>query len=265
MERRETYITRILRTFAYFKLLARRIGVQLVLAAWVIPDAAGRLAARCRSGFPYFRTALVLAVAAAVVVPWTLYRSERERRIEIDDAYSQLSLASDAEIESLGHSLQTLLDEQAELRSLLLDAGYSVVSGDRLWMRLLATGYSSRVEETDDTPFITASNTRTRPGVVALSRDILKRYNGQAPFTFGDAIHISGIGDFLVEDSMNPRWRKRLDIWFPSREAAANFGIRRVTVTLPLTPLNKYKAISSSYGSDLTAAADFVSNSHSKQ
>ena len=80
----------------------------------------------------------------------------------------------------------------------------------------------------------TASNTRTRPGVVAMSRDLLRRYNPRAPFGFGDTIHISGLGDFIVEDSMHWRWRKRVDIWFPSREAAWNFGKREVTVTMLL-------------------------------
>jgi len=239
----------------------RKVGVQLVLAAWVVPDLAGRLLARVRSGFPIARMLFAIAVCAAVIVPWKLYETERSRRVEMDHAYNRLSVEAGAEIETLGVSLQTLLDEQEELRSLLLDAGYTVVSGDRLWMRLLATGYSSSVRETDDTPFITASNTRTRPGVVALSRDMLRRYNGQALFTFGDAIHISGIGDFVIEDSMNRRWRKRLDIWFPSREAAANFGIRRVTVAMPLFPVNHNYKNSYTDFPDYSAATSYVSNS----
>jgi 3D (Asp-Asp-Asp) domain-containing protein len=243
---------------AYLKLLLRRVVVQLVLAAWVVPDAAGRLIARWKSGFPLARTALALALCPAIVVPWTMYRAEREHRIVTDSAYNRLSVEANAEIETLGKLLETLLDEQTELRSILLDAGYSVVSGDKLWMRLLATGYSSSVRETDDTPFITASNTRTRPGVVALSRDILRPYTRHAPFKFGDAIHISGIGDFIVEDSMNQRWRKRLDIWFPSREAAIGFGIRRVTVALPLTALTGYEKTSYDRTVDLTAATNFV-------
>ena len=247
--------------FAIIRFFWRKVGVQLVLAAWLVPDLIGRSLARMRSGFPVARALFTVAVCAAVIVPWKLYETERSRRVEMDHTYDRLSVEAGAEIETLSVSLQTLLDEQEELRSLLLDAGYTVVSGDRLWMRLLATGYSSSVRETDDTPFITASNTRTRPGVVALSRDMLRRYNGQAPFTFGDAIHISGIGDFVIEDSMNRRWRKRLDIWFPSREAAANFGIRRVTVSMPLFPLSHDYRNSYSNFPDYSAATNYVSNS----
>lgn len=226
------------RQLARLRLSIRGVGVQLLLAAWIVPDRIGRTAARLRADFPVARTALLLAICAAIVVPTVLYKNEREHRIKMSRAYKRLNVESSVEISTLGNTLQTLLTEQDHLRSLLLDAGYSVISGDRLWMRLMATGYSSSVRETDDTPFITASNTRTRPGVVALSRDILGRYNGQAPFRFGDAIHITGIGEFSVEDSMHWRWRKRLDIWFPSREAARDFGIRRVTVSLPLAPIN---------------------------
>jgi 3D (Asp-Asp-Asp) domain-containing protein len=238
MDKQKRHTRWISRQAARLKLAIRAAGVHMLLAAWVVPERIARTAARMRADFPVARTALLLAVCAAIVVPTVFYKNEREHRIELSGAYQRLNVETGMEISTLGTTLQTLLTEQDHLRSLLLDAGYTVVSGDRMWMRLMATGYSSSVRETDDTPFITASNTRTRPGVVALSRDILGRYNGQAPFRFGDAIHISGIGDFSVEDSMHWRWRKRLDIWFPSPEAARNFGIRRVTVTLPLAPIN---------------------------
>jgi len=249
------------RWISRLKLAIRGMGVQLLLAAWVVPDRIGRAAARLRADFPVARTAILLAVCASIVVPTALYKNERERRIEVSSAFKSLNVQSSVEISTLGTTLQTLLAEQDHLRSMLLDAGYTVVSGDRLWMRLMATGYSSSVRETDDTPFITASNTRTRPGVVALSRDILGRYNGQAPFRFGDAIHISGIGDFSVEDSMHWRWRKRLDIWFPSAEAARDFGIRRVTVTLPLTPINGLDPANRDEVAGVAGSPGFAANS----
>jgi 3D (Asp-Asp-Asp) domain-containing protein len=261
MKKRQRHITWILHQFAFLKLFLRGLGVQLVLAGWVVPDFLGRAFSRFRSGFPVARTALTVILCAAVIVPWMLYKSERVQRMEMTRAFNRLDVETGAEIATLGASLNTLLDEQIQLRDLLLDAGYSVVSGNRLWMQLLATGYSSSVWETDDTPFITASNTRTRPGVVALSRDILRRYNRKAPFTFGDAIHISGIGDFVVEDSMHGRWRKRLDIWFPSREAASNFGIRRVTVSLPLMPLDGVESEIFDPALDYSAATGYAANS----
>lgn len=95
------------------------------------------------------------------------------------------------------------------------------------------SAYTSRECETDDTPFITAANTSTRPGVLALSRDLLKRYTPGAPFDFGDIVHIKGLGDFVVEDSMNGRWRNRADIWFESVDDARAFGRRGAVLTGP--------------------------------
>ena len=86
------------------------------------------------------------------------------------------------------------------------------------------TGYSSTADQTDATPFITAANTRVRTGIVALSRDLLREYTPGAPFQFGDRVLIRGIGEFRVEDTMNRRYRKRVDIWFATRGEARNWG-----------------------------------------
>lgn len=86
------------------------------------------------------------------------------------------------------------------------------------------TAYSSTRDQTDSTPFITASNTQVRPGIVALSRDLLREFTPGAPFSFGDRVEIVGVGTFTVEDTMNSRYTKRVDIWFSSRHAARRWG-----------------------------------------
>ncbi len=86
-------------------------------------------------------------------------------------------------------------------------------------MRVLTTAYSSTVWQTDDTPFITASGTYVKDGIVA--NNLL---------SFGTKIRIPEIyGDkiFVVEDRMH--WKKgyyHVDIWFPSYYEAKNFGAR---------------------------------------
>jgi 3D (Asp-Asp-Asp) domain-containing protein len=105
--------------------------------------------------------------------------------------------------------------------------------GREVAVTVSVSAYTSRECETDDTPFITAANTSTRPGVVALSRDLLKRYTPGAPFDFGDVVHIAGMGDFVVEDSMANRWQHRADIWFESVDDARKFGRQRSVMTGP--------------------------------
>lgn len=101
------------------------------------------------------------------------------------------------------------------------------------------TGYSSSRDQCDADPFTTASNTQVRDGIVALSRDLIRRYNPDAPFTWGDRVHLEGVGEFVVEDSMNARYRNRVDIWFPDRRSAANWGIQKLTLSpVPDNPLD---------------------------
>lgn len=119
-------------------------------------------------------------------------------------------------------------------------AGTSQVDG-MVFHSVSVTGYSSRAEETDETPFLTAINTITAPGVVALSRDLLRTFTPGAPFDFGDRILISGVGVYQVEDTMHPRWSRRVDVWFPSTAEAVAWGrrdtyIARVNETTPIDP-----------------------------
>lgn len=86
-------------------------------------------------------------------------------------------------------------------------------------LKVIATGYSSTVEQTDSTPFITASGSTVRDGIVA---------NNLLPF--GTEIRIPELyGDkiFVVEDRMNKRkGYYHVDIWFPEYAQAKEFGAK---------------------------------------
>ncbi|WP_412029530.1 3D domain-containing protein [Deinococcus yunweiensis] len=98
-----------------------------------------------------------------------------------------------------------------------------------------ATAYNSIPNQTDSTPFITATGTRTRPGVVALSRDLLRQ------FPYGSKIMIEDLSGrysaqlkgrvFIVEDTMAARKTNSLDIWMTTRSEAMRFGARQVRIT----------------------------------
>jgi 3D (Asp-Asp-Asp) domain-containing protein len=177
------------------------------------------------------RVVVGLAVLAATITPATLYFIEKGRHIDTRLAYRTLSVTSASELSFLRSSVSELIDHQARLTHQLLEAGNTVEADGKVHVRVVATGYSSSVIETDDTPFITATNTRTRNGVLALSRDLLRRFTPGAPFSFGDRVHISGLGYFVVEDVMNARWTQRVDVWFPSRGEAIHFGLRDVVLS----------------------------------
>lgn len=89
------------------------------------------------------------------------------------------------------------------------------------------SAYTSRVEECDSTPFITASNTTVRFGEVASNQ-----------FPFGTRIKIPALfGDqvFVVEDRMNTRYTNNIDVWMSDLSAAKQFG--RQTATVEIYPV----------------------------
>ncbi len=91
-------------------------------------------------------------------------------------------------------------------------------------MSVTLTAYSSTPDQTDDTPFLTAANTPVRDGVVA-ANFLPIGTKIQIPRLFGNKV-------FIVEDRMHPRFNDRIDIWFPNRELAKEFGLRKATVVV---------------------------------
>ncbi len=89
-------------------------------------------------------------------------------------------------------------------------------------MRVTATAYNSLPEQTDDTPFITASGSHVRPGVIA-ANFLPMGTMVKIPDYFGDQI-------FVVEDRMNPRYDRRIDIWMEHQHDARQFGVRTVAI-----------------------------------
>ena len=90
--------------------------------------------------------------------------------------------------------------------------------------RVEISAYTSKVEETDSTPHTTAAGTKTRRGVVAANF-----------LPFGTRIHIPEIAGsrvFTVEDRMNRRYRKHVDIWVPKISEARNIGRRKVAIVI---------------------------------
>ena len=93
--------------------------------------------------------------------------------------------------------------------------GYKVVSRGVI----VASAYNSLPGQTDSTPWTTASGTRCREGVIASNH-----------FPIGTRLMIEGYKGrvFTVEDRMNKRYGKKIDIWFRHYDDARHFGVRKV-------------------------------------
>ena len=93
-------------------------------------------------------------------------------------------------------------------------------------VRVLATAYSSTADQTDMNPWITASGTRVHPGTLAANF-----------LPFGSHVIING-QKYTVEDRLNARYNGKyiVDLWFPSRAEALQFGVRVVEMEIAVLP-----------------------------
>ena len=86
------------------------------------------------------------------------------------------------------------------------------------------TAYSSMADQTDSTPFITASGSDVRDGIVACN---FLRFGTKVRFPqlYGDKI-------FVVEDRMALKNSHKIDIWFTTRNEAKEFGVKYLQVEI---------------------------------
>lgn len=89
-----------------------------------------------------------------------------------------------------------------------------------------ATAYSSTPEQTDSSPFITASGSHVRHGIIAANF-----------LPLGTKVRL-GQEIYTVEDRMNKRYngKYRIDIWMASLGAAQSFGSRTLLIEVIAAP-----------------------------
>ena len=89
-------------------------------------------------------------------------------------------------------------------------------------LTLKVTAYSSDIDETDNTPFITATGDHVRDGIVATN---LLPFGTKVliPSLFGDKV-------FTVDDRMNKRMTNNIDIWMSDKTDAVLFGVHKAQI-----------------------------------
>ena len=91
-------------------------------------------------------------------------------------------------------------------------------------VRIPITAYSSTPGQTDASPFITASGSHVRDGIVA-ANFLPIGTEVKIPELYGDKV-------FVVEDRMNGRYWYKMDIWMKTYPEAKNFGLKYAEVTV---------------------------------
>ncbi len=100
----------------------------------------------------------------------------------------------------------------------------ALLNGDYTSMHVPASAYNSLPNQTDSTPFITAAGTHTRFGIVAANFLPLGTQI-TIPELYGNRI-------FTVEDRMNKRYNKKIDIWMEDYSDARQFGVKNVEIRI---------------------------------
>lgn len=87
-------------------------------------------------------------------------------------------------------------------------------------IKVIVTMYNAVVNQCDSDPLVTAGMFKINPNKasehkwIAMSRDLLKRWNGK--FDYGDKVKLIGAdfkdGIYTIVDCMNKRFTKRIDI-----------------------------------------------------
>jgi 3D (Asp-Asp-Asp) domain-containing protein len=109
-----------------------------------------------------------------------------------------------------------------ESAAFISKSGPNTVNAPKAIYLKTVTAFSSSPEETDSTPFITASGGEVHEGTAAANW-----------LPFGTKIRIPklfGNKVFTIEDRMNARYSDRLDIWFPEKNQAKDFGMQTMRV-----------------------------------
>jgi len=106
----------------------------------------------------------------------------------------------------------------------LLDRRLTYDSKDSKIIRVAITAYSSSPNETDEDPYITASGEWVQDGIVA-ANFLPFGTELKIPEIYGNRI-------FVVKDRMHPRKRYQVDIWFPSKAGAIEFGAHYTYIEL---------------------------------
>lgn len=147
-------------------------------------------------------------------------------RAGAEGALQGLAFSTGQRTRFLGSSLAENKELVHQLYSLLQDKEHMIQSLSRGRM-LTVTAYSPTVGQTDSTPFITASNSRVRDGIVAVSRDLYSK-----GWQFGEKVYVKGMGVYTIEDLMHRRKKNQVDIFMFDTQDALEFGRRKMRVYL---------------------------------
>lgn len=138
-------------------------------------------------------------------------------------ALSVLALTPEKEIEIVPEIVEVFTKDDSKdlFYGAILKEVFGVVPTAVYNIPVTVTAYSARAKETNSEPWWTADMTLSRVGILAVSRDILN----EVGLEYGDTVILGDYGVFKIHDTMNKRFKRRVDILMGNAKAANKFGI----------------------------------------
>lgn len=136
-------------------------------------------------------------------------------------------VVKDQKIDDLTHKL-VLVQKTAEARKELVEEARMLQKAVSTPVRdVTVTAYNPQTDQCDADPLIAASMRKVRTGTIAVSRDLFNQ-----GWVFGRKVRIEGYGIFEINDLMNKRYTKRIDIFMWDEGEARQFGSKSIKAAL---------------------------------
>jgi 3D (Asp-Asp-Asp) domain-containing protein len=90
------------------------------------------------------------------------------------------------------------------------------------------TSYRPVKEQTDDSPWTTSIGHRVSQDGVAISQDFLR--SGEV--CYGDTLVIEGFGQRIVNDVMNQRHTRAVDLWVRTLQDEKKVGVKKARIAV---------------------------------
>lgn len=130
-------------------------------------------------------------------------------------------------IDALTHKLE-LVQRTADARKELVEEARMLQKAVSTPVReVTVTAYNPHADQTDEDPLIAASMRKVRSGTIAVSRDLFNQ-----GWVFGRKVRIEGLGIFEINDLMNKRYTRRIDIFMWDEGDAKRFGKKHTKAAL---------------------------------
>jgi 3D (Asp-Asp-Asp) domain-containing protein len=163
---------------------------------------------------------IVICFIILIVSMTSLFFKEFDKQLEFSylhslDAYDYQERTLNEVIEKYDNTVQQLQTENSLLiqEIKLLKRKFDI--------NVYATAYTARVQECDPTPNVTAIMEKPKAGwTIAVSHDLI--------YLLGKKVYIKGIGVRRVNDLMNERYTKRIDILMGNLKESKSFNNRKV-------------------------------------